>query len=296
LAVYLLHFKYNRNSLSNLRLFITKKTMLNKKIVKGLKVLVIAYLVIGVVLYFTQELFLFHGEKLDKDYRFYFGDQALEEQNITRADGSNFNFVKLKPMDSSIAGVVIYYHGNRKNITRYAPFTRMFTINGYEVWMMDYPGFGKTTGKRTESRMLEDGQFIYNLAKQRVGTDSIMLYGKSLGTGIATYIASKNSCKRVLLETPYYSLPTVYDDFTFIYPTNWMLRFHFPSYQYIPLIKAPITIFHGTEDELISYKNASKLKPLLKPIDEFVTIPNAGHNDILKYPLYTEKLDSLLSL
>jgi uncharacterized protein len=269
---------------------------LKKKIFKWLKVLAITYLLVGAILYFTQELFLFHGKPLDKDYRFNFGEQVFEELNITRADSSNLNFVKLKPTDSAIAGIVIYYHGNKKNITRYAPFTRMFTINGYELWMMDYPGFGKTTGKRTEARMLEDGQFIYDLAKKRVGTDSIILYGKSLGTGIATYVASKNNCKRVLLETPYYSLPTVYDDFTFIYPTNWMLRFHFPSYQYVPLIKAPITIFHGTKDELIGYKNAIRLKPLLKPIDEFVTIPNARHNDILKFPIYTEKLDSLLSL
>ncbi len=266
-------------------------------LIKWIKIIAIVYVVIGVVLYFTQELFLFHGKKLPANYIFNYGEDAVfRENNITRKDGSNLNFLQFKPTDSNeIAGIVIYYHGNMQNINRYAPFVKIFTINGYEVWMMDYPGFGKTNGKRTEQKMLDDGQFIYDLAAKKVQKDSIIIYGKSMGTGIATYVAAHNNCKRVILETPYYSLKTVYDDFTFIYPTKWMLRFQFPSYKNIPLIKAPITIFHGTNDELISYANASRLNPLLKPIDEFVTIQNGGHNDLMKFPLYTEKLDSLLS-
>jgi pimeloyl-ACP methyl ester carboxylesterase len=64
----------------------------------------------------------------------------------------------------------------------------------------------------------------------------------------------------------------------------------------MPKITAPITIFHGTNDELISYKNASRLKPLLKKTDEFITIEKARHNNIADYPLYVEKMDSILSL
>jgi uncharacterized protein len=266
-------------------------------LVKWIKIIAIVYLVIGVILYFTQELFLFHGKKLASNYVFNYGEDAsFIENNIARKDGSNLNYLQFKPSDTTaISGIVIYYHGNMQNVNRYAPFVKIFTINGYEVWMMDYPGFGKTTGKRTEQRMLDDGQYIYDLAVSKVKSDSIILYGKSMGTGIATYIAANNNCKRVILETPYYSLKTVYDDFTFIYPTKWMLRFQFPSYKNVPLIKAPITIFHGSKDELISYANASRLKPLLKPIDEFVTIEKGTHNDLMKFPLYTEKLDSLLS-
>lgn len=267
------------------------KTLLN-----WVKIIAILYVVVGIILYFSQELFLFHGKKLSKDYVFQFAQQQFKEHNLTREDGTNLNFIQFLPNDSAIAGVVIYYHGNRVNVTRYAPYIQKFLIDGYEVWMMDYPGFGKTTGKRTEARMKEDAQTIYNLAAKRVQKDSLIIYGKSMGTGLATYIAANNTCKRVLLETPYYSLPTVYDDFTFIYPTNWMLRFHFRSFECIPNIKAPITIFHGSDDELITYNNASRLKPLLKPIDEFVTIPKARHNDILNFQLYTDKLDSLLSV
>jgi uncharacterized protein len=270
--------------------------MNKKQIFKLLKIAAIVYVVIGVVLYFTQEYFIFHGVKVKKDTPYEFPNQKFTEHNITRTDGSNLNFIKFLPLDSATQGVVIYYHGNMRNISRYAAYTKLFTINGYEVWMMDYPSFGKTTGKRTEESLYTDAQTIYNLAKQKMSTDSILIYGKSIGTGIATHIAARNACKRVLLETPYYSLSTVYDDFTFIYPTKFLLKYQFPSYKNIPLIKAPITIFHGTKDELIGYKNASRLKPLLKPIDEFVTIEKARHNNVMNFQIYTDKVDSLLSL
>jgi uncharacterized protein len=262
---------------------------------KLIKIALAMYSVIGLILFFTQELFLFHGKKLPANYAYNFKDQKWEEYNITRKDGTNLNFVKFLPNDTSIKGIVIYYHGNMQNINRYAPYTRFFTINGYEVWMMDYPGFGKTTGKLSEKKMKDDAQVIYDLVRNKIPATNILIYGKSMGTGLATYIASKNECKRVLLETPYYSLPTIYDDFTLLYPTNLMLRFRFPNYKYIPQIKAPITIFHGTKDKLIKYSNVSRLKPLLKPTDEFVTIQKATHNNIINYQLYTEKVDSLLS-
>jgi uncharacterized protein len=259
------------------------------------KIAVIIYVVIGIVLFFTQKLFLFHGKKLKANYTFTFVEQPFTEHNITTPDGSNLNYVQFASTDTASAGILIYYHGNMQNINRYAPYIRMFTANNYTVYMPDYPGFGKTTGKLTEARMKQDAQTIYNLAVQKVGAHKVTIYGKSMGTGLACYIAANNNCKRLLLETPYYSLPTVYDDYAWMYPTKWLLQFHFNNYQTLPLIKCPITIFHGTHDKLISLKNAQRLQPLLKPIDEFVTIENAKHNNILDFQLYTDKLDSILS-
>ncbi len=270
--------------------------MNKKQIFKIIKRVAIVYTALGIVLYFTQEYFIFHGVKVKKNKAYEFPNQKFTEHNITRADGTNLHFIKFLPNDTVIKGIVIYYHGNMRNVSRYAPYTTLFTLNSYEVWMMDYPGFGKTTGKRTEQGLYNDAQNIYDLAKQEISQDSMLIYGKSIGTGIASYIAAHNQCKRLLLETPYYSLSTVYDDFTFIYPTQLLLKYQFPTYKNIPLIKAPITIFHGTKDELIGYKNASRLKPLLKPIDEFVTVEKAHHNDVMNFQIYTDKLDSLLSL
>jgi alpha-beta hydrolase superfamily lysophospholipase len=263
---------------------------------KIFKIALIIYVLIGITLFFTQKLFLFHGKKLNANYAFSFNEQPFTEHNITTANGKNLHYLQFMPNDTASAGILIYYHGNMGNINNYAAKIRVFTANNYIVYMPDYPGFGKTTGAITENRMKQDAQLIYDEAAKQVGNNKITIYGKSMGTGLACYIAANNSCKRLLLETPYYSLPTVYDDYAWMYPTKWLLQFHFNNYTSVPAIKCPITIFHGTNDRLITLKNASKLKPLLKPTDEFVTIPDAKHNNVVDFPLYIDKLDSILSV
>ncbi len=75
-----------------------------------------------------------------------------------------------------------------------------------------------------------------------------------------------------------------------------MLHYQFPTYRYLPAVLAPVTIFHGTNDGVITYKNANRLKPFLKKTDEFVTIDGGKHNNLYEFPAMTQKLDSLLKL
>jgi hypothetical protein len=79
-----------------------------------------------------------------------------------------------------------------------------------------------------------------------------------------------------------------------IYPMERMIRMRLPTCDYLPQVHIPVTIFHGTTDLVIPYRNARRLEPLLKEGDEFITIPGGGHNDLGDAPLYRRKLDSLL--
>ena len=72
--------------------------------------------------------------------------------------------------------------------------------------MIDYPGFGKTTGKRSEKVIYEQALMMYDLAAQTNKSDSLVIYGKSIGTGVASHVAANRKCKRLILETPYYSI------------------------------------------------------------------------------------------
>jgi uncharacterized protein len=257
--------------------------------------LLAAYLVIGIGLYFFQEKLLFHPVKVEPGqvYRF---EGKFEELNLVRPDGTNLNMVRFMPSDSLPRGIILYYHGNMRNIERYAPFASLFTGNGYEVWMMDYAGFGKSTGKRSEENMYADAVTVYQLAAKKMQPDSICIYGKSIGTGVAAHVAAGFPCKRLILETPYYSIPSMVKRWFFMYPVNLLVRYRFPTGENMQKIKIPVTIFHGTDDEIISYKNAQKLVPLLKDGDEFVTLPNGKHNNLFDFPLYQDKMDSLLNL
>jgi len=159
---------------------------------------------------------------------------------------------------------------------------------------MDYPGFGKSTGNPSEKKLYDWAMQVYKLARSRFGSDSIILYGKSLGTGIATQLASVRNCKRVILETPYYSIPSLAKRYFFIYPVDWFIHYKIPSWEYIKKIEVPVTIIHGTNDGVIPYSNALRLKELLKPGDEFISIKNGSHNDCYTFKETVEKLDSLL--
>ncbi len=272
-----------------------RRLSLKNKLLKWLKILIILYCTIGTALYFLQENFLFHPEKLSKDFAFHF-DMPFQEINIPFNENDTINVVKFFTNDSIKKGVVLYFHGNMQNIIHYQQFVKNFTKHGYEVWMEDYPGFGKSSGTITEKKLYQQALEIEKMAKNKFKEDSIIIYGKSFGTGIAAYVASQTKCKRLILETPYYSVPDMFSCWAPIYQTQQMARYKIPTYQYLQDVPYPITIFHGTDDGVIFYKCAAKLKNVLKPSDEFITIENGTHHNLVMFNLYQQKLDSLLNL
>lgn len=269
--------------------------MNRKKLYRWLKIIVLLYCLIGIVLFYLQERFLFHPEKLSNNYVYHF-NVPFEEASIPISSTETINMIKFFPQDSVRRGVVLYFHGNRQNIERYAKFAGNFTRHGYEVWMEDYPGFGKSTGERTEKKLYEQALQIQKMATSKYHSDSIILYGKSFGTGIASYVASETNNKRLILETPYYSIPSLFSCYAPIYPTGKMSNYKIPANEFLADVKYPVSIFHGNDDGVIPYRNASRLKSVLKPTDEFVTIDKGTHHNLNDFPLFQHKLDSLLNL
>ena len=260
-----------------------------------LKVLGIVYCSAGIALYFLQEKLMFRPIPLPRGYQFKF-DSPFKEVNIRLNKKDNLNIVQFFPNDSISKGVVLYFHGNRDNINWYARYAENFTKHGYEIWITDYPGYGKTTGKLTEENLYIQAKEVYKLARSKFGKDHIIVYGKSLGSGIASYLASKEPCSRLILETPYYSMPDLLSTYVPFYPVHALSHFKLPTAEYLKKLTIPVTIFHGNADWVIPYRCAEKLKQFLKPGDEFITIDKCSHNDLKDFLLFHEKLGSVLSL
>ena len=272
---------------------ISGKKIIRKKIFRWSKVVIIIYCFVGIALYYLQEKLMFHPVSLPHDYVFHF-NVPFSEINIPLNARDTLNIVQFLPGGAMPKGVVLYFHGNRGNITRYAKYAENFTKHGYEVWMPDYPGYGKTTGKLSEENLYQQAMEVYKLANSKFHKDSIVIFGKSLGSGIATWLASKKDCKRLMLETPYYSMPALFSYYAPIYPTSAMTHFKLPTFEYLQEVKAPVTIFHGNDDEVIPYSNGYMLTKKFKPGDEFITIDKGGHNNLNDFALFHQKLDSLL--
>src|SRR5688572_15008169 len=196
-----------------------------RRIKRVLLIAFILYIVGGIVLIFIQDLILFHPKQVSRNHQFSF-DLPFEELNIPFGN-DNLNIIQFKTSGIK-KGLVLFYHGNMKNVEHYSKYPPIFLRNGYDVWMIDYPGFGKTTGKRSEKIMYEQSLIMYDLANKSTKSDSIVVYGKSIGTGIASYVATNRKCRRLILETPYYSINALARHFFPFYPVVPMTSYSFP--------------------------------------------------------------------
>ena len=237
---------------------------------------------------------MFHPKQLSQDSSYHF-TQAFTEAYIDMDADTKINIVQFTVPDSAKKGLVIYFHGNKENINHYVQFAENFTRSQYEVWMPDYPGFGKSTGIISEKGLYDEALQVYKLARTKYKPEQIIIYGKSLGTGIAAELASVRDCKKLILETPYYSFTSLTRLLFWMYPVDLLLKVKLRTHEYLPKVTAPITIFHGTADGVIPYFNAARLRQVLKPADEFITIDGGSHNDLNSFPLMQKKIDSLLN-
>ena len=253
------------------------------------------YLLLCCGFYFFQHLFFFHPKVLPVDYRFFF-TQKFEEKQMVLDEKTMIDIVQFKPKDSVAKGVVLYFHGNRKNIERYAEYAPNFTKYGYECWMVDYPGYGKSTGELTQEVIQNMAIKLYDVAIQKYKSTEVVIYGKSLGTGFAAYLASIKDSKQLILETPYYSMASLAHRYVPFLPVSVLLKMNFTTGAYFNTIIEPITIFHGLQDEVIPFTNAMQLMPGMKKGDRFVSIPDGIHNDLPSKIMYQTTLDSLMQL
>lgn len=260
--------------------------------------IVVAYFLLFAIgcaaLYFFGDKLILHPLQLSQDHVFKF-NVPFRETNLKIDEEQVYNIIQFHPAhDSAAKGVVLYFHGNEKNIERYAPYAQLFTDNSWEVWMVDYPGFGKSTGEMNEKQLYTMSEQLYKMARARFAQQQIIIYGKSFGTGIASYLASVRDTRHLILETPYNSFKSLINDYLIIFPIGFASHFDLPIDEYLKKVDDPITIFHGTKDEVIPYRNAVKLKKVLKPTDEFISLQNGKHNSLTDFDEVSDKLKALL--
>lgn len=257
-----------------------------------LLVIVGIYILISVLLFYLQDFFFFKAEKLPADFEFFYENQETEEYTITTRDGATLNGLHFK-IDNP-KGVVLYLKGNSRSIKGWGKYAVDFTRNGYDVVMMDYRGFGKSIGKRTQKDLKRDAQVVYNKLKERVAEQHIIVYGRSLGSGLATKLASTNDPRLLVLDAPYYSLTKVAGRFMPFMPLSWLIKYPLPTYKWIRYVQCPIHIIHGTDDRLIPYKTSVKLSKIKPDLTTLHTIIGGGHKNLTNFESYHKILSAIL--
>ena len=249
------------------------------------------YVMIGSALYFFQEKILFLPTTLEQDYKYEF-DHNFEELFLVPEEDAVINALHFKVENPK--GVILYFHGNAGDLSRWGKITEYFVEKNYDVLIMDYRTYGKSTGKLSEQAIYSDAQYCYDYLLKQYAETEITLYGRSLGTGIASYLASKNNPKQLILETPYYSILDVAEHRFPMFPVKQLLKYHFPTFEYLPKVKCPITLIHGTEDAVVPYRSAKKLEDLKLKNFNFITVETAGHNNLIEFEVYHTTIESIL--
>ncbi|MFY0602012.1 MAG: alpha/beta fold hydrolase [Cyclobacteriaceae bacterium] len=252
------------------------------------KILLALYIVVCGLLFFFQERLIFFPQKLDKSYQFQF-EQNFEEINISSEDGVVLNGLLFKA-DSS-KGLIFYLHGNSGSVASYGNIAKTYTDLSYDVFILDYRSFGKSGGKiNNQNQLFQDNQIIYDELKKMYREDDIVILGYSIGTGLATKLASQNNPKRLILEAPYYSLIDMMKH-TYSFAPTFMLKYKFETNEYLKECDMPISIFHGTQDNVIYFESSLKLKEEFGSKITLTLLENQGHNGIASNKIYKPEPD-----
>lgn len=244
----------------------------------------------AIACYVFQDKLIFQADELDQEYRFTF-DQPYEEYFISTPDNKKINALWFKPAQQA-KGVVIYFHGNADNLQRWGRYAIDITQLGYEVLMIDYRGYGKSSGTPKEQVLYEDASLVWNWAKEKTEHKKIIIYGRSLGSAIATHLAAEVQPDLLVLETPFDELKNASMlRYVFYFVP---LKTKFATKENIGKVKGKIVIFQGSNDWVVSLASAEQLKPMLKETDEFIVIPEGGHRNLRDFVLYHTKLAAVL--
>jgi uncharacterized protein len=249
------------------------------------------YVVISVLVYFLQDVILFRPEKLSSEFQFNYENLNFDEYKMDIKPGVVLSGVHFK--SENPIGVVFYLKGNSRSIKGWGKFAIDFLRYNYDVIMVDYRGFGKSTGIKTQKEIISDLQLVYDKIKSNVAEKHIVLYGRSLGSGFATKLASTNNPRMLILDAPYYSLSKTTSRYMPFMPMSWLLKFPIPTYKWIKYVKCPIHIVHGTNDNLIPLNSSIKLSKINPKITRLHAVIGGGHNNMHNYESYHEILSQI---
>ena len=264
-------------------------------------VLCVLYVAVLAMLYFFQERLIFFPSKLEPNHDFSF-DQPFEEIRLD-ADGTWIGGLKFLAQSrdgeqiysdangerKAKNGAVIFFHGNAGNLQGWGKYAQYFTDLGYDFYLFDYRGYGKSGGEiGSQERLYADADAMMQWVLRDCDAGEIAVVGYSLGSGLAARAAQKYGAKRLILIAPYFSLEELAREKMPFVP-KFLIKYKIPTFEFIGGFGGPVTIFHGEHDELIGVDNSRRLLKFLKSGDKIYEL-NAGHNDILGLSELWEKL------
>jgi uncharacterized protein len=247
-------------------------------LVKIVAAIVSVYLLVALVMYMGQRRLMYFPDAKHV-LPGHAGLANVSERILNAPDGAR-NIVwygKAKPGQPTL----LYFHGNGGGLAERADRIQRFMGQGWGVYMMAYRGYAGSTGYPTEANNIADARRAYDaLVQEGVPPSSIILYGESLGTNVATRMAAEKASSGLILEAPYTSvLEIAVTDYPFL-PVRLLLSDRYETDKVIPQVRVPVLILHGKQDDVIPVAMAHRMVKLANEPKRLVILPEGEHSDL----------------
>ena len=245
---------------------------------KWLPIIVLAgYCGIVALLYVTQRSLQYFPERF-RTTPAEVGLPQAEEVVLKTPDGQSVIVWHVPPRGDK--PVVLYLHGNGGALAHRADRFRAITADGTGLVALSYRGYGGSTGSPTEAGLITDAETAYAFTAARYPADRIVLWGESLGTGVAIALAAEKPVGRIILQSPFTSTADIGAARYWYVPVRLLMKDQFHSDLRIGKVTAPVLVLHGDADRVVPIALGERLYAMIKAPKQFVRFQGAGHLDL----------------
>jgi uncharacterized protein len=241
-------------------------------------------------LYFYQETLIFPGEKLADDHVFKY-DMPFTELMIS-VEGATLNALHFRQKNPK--GIIFFLHGNAGNLKTWATGMDFYQRVNYDLFMLDYRGYGKSTGNiQSQQQLMDDVRAAWNLIAADYTDKHTVIYGRSLGTALATQLALEVNPSLLVLVSPFTSM-TAIAKAQYPFAPSFLLRYPLNTDQIIADVSSKTVFIHGSDDTFIPISHSLALQSIATAPTQFLTIDGANHSDIHLLSSYLDGLARVL--
>jgi len=232
---------------------------------------------------------------LQRSFMYFPDDRRIDPADVSTIQNPPTEVILQTPDGESLVGwwyppkgdapTILHFHGNGGGLAIRVPRYEFYAGHGYGVLAMSYRGYSGSTGAPSETHLIADATLALDwLISRNIPTNQVIVYGESLGTGVAVQTAARYDVKAVVLESPYTSTRAVAQTQFPIFPVGLLMKDQFESDKHIGDINAPLLIVHGRRDRIIPFRFGEALFNLAQEPKTFIPIENGGH-----IPLYADR-------
>jgi len=245
-------------------------------VVKLAVVLAAIYVVVAIAAFVMQRRLMYFPDPVRVEPSA-FALAGVEEREL-KADGA----ILVAWYGRSAPGqpTLLYFHGNAGNLASRSERVRKYVERGIGILMLSYRGYGGSTGSPSERANVADAKVAYDaLIRDGLAPKDIILYGESLGSGVAVQLAAEKPVGALILDAPYTSIVDVAAQAYPFLPVRGFIFDRYETMRHLNGVKAPLLVLHGEEDEVIPVAMGRAVYDAAKGLKEIVTFPGAGHSD-----------------